>query len=94
MYVIISTVNFVLTVLYFVLFTRIILSWFPSAKNSQIANIIFMLTEPILAPIRKLLQRLLSRRDGGMGMMFDFSPLVAILLVQVVRSFVFNQFVI
>jgi len=94
MYVIISTVNFVLTVLYFVLFARIILSWFPGAKNSQIANILFLLTEPILSPTRKLLQLLLPRREGGVGMMFDFSPLVAILLVQVVRSFVVNQFVI
>jgi len=86
MYFLISAVNLLLTVLYFVLIARIILSWFPGAKNSQVANILFLLTEPILAPIRSVLRRMQSGHRNGL--MFDFSPLIAILLVQVVRSFV------
>ena len=94
MNVVISTVNFVLTVLYFVLFARIIMSWFPGAKDGPISNLIFTLTEPVLAPIRGVLQRIMPGRGDGSGRMFDFSPLVAIILVQVIRSFVLNQFVI
>jgi len=86
MYVLISAVNLLLTVLYFVLFGRIILSWFPGARNSKVANILFLLTEPVLAPIRNVLRRVQSGNRNGL--MFDFSPLIAILLVQVVRSFV------
>jgi len=70
------------------LFARILVSWFPGAKNSQVINILFLLTEPILAPIRSVLQRMQSGNVNGNRPMFDLSPLIAILLVQVVRSVV------
>ena len=84
--VLISTVNFVLTVLYFVLFARILMSWFPGGKSGRIASVLFLLTEPFLAPIRKVLQSMQS--GNGSGMKFDLSPLIAILIVQVVRMLV------
>lgn len=43
------------------------------------------LTEPILGPVRKLL----SNFNFG-GTMIDFSPLVAMLLIQLVIAFVIN----
>ena len=61
------------------IFARAILSWFvsPSSRN-PIVLFIRGVTEPILAPIRSILPR-----TGGM----DFSPMVAILIIYVIQSF-------
>ena len=88
--VLVSAINIFFSVLYFVLFARIVVSWFPGSKDNRVAYLLSFLTEPILAPIRSVLRRFQS--SNNMRPMFDFSPLVAILLVQVVRSFIFRNF--
>ena len=69
------------------LLARIILSWFPNVDRSNpIIQFLFDVTEPVLKPIRDMLP------PGGM---FDFSPLVLLVisfivetvLVQLVTSF-------
>lgn len=66
---------------------RILMSWVQVDRGNVVVKLIFDLTEPILAPIRRILP------SAGM---FDFSPMVAILLVEflivpvlstIVRSF-------
>lgn len=57
---------------------RCVLSWFPNQDN-RIVEAIYRLTEPILYPIRSLLQRWM----GGRMMMIDFSPIILFLLIQV-----------
>jgi YggT family protein len=52
---------------------RAVLSWFPVSRGNPLVDILFQITEPVLAPIRRVLP--------SMGMM-DLSPLVAILLLQ------------
>ncbi|MEK9162555.1 MAG: YggT family protein [Chloroflexota bacterium] len=52
---------------------RILMSWVQVDRGNAVVKFIFDLTEPILAPIRKILP------SSGM---FDFSPMVAILLVE------------
>ncbi len=54
---------------------RIVLSWYPSRRISKLANIIHSLTEPILVPLRRIIPRL-----GPL----DLSPLVAIILIQLI----------
>jgi len=53
------------------IFIRVLLSWF-NTKN-RLSDFILDLTEPVLWPIKKILPK------GGM---LDFSPIVAILLLQ------------
>lgn len=58
------------------LFARILLSWFPIDPHGQMGQIVgflFMITEPVLAPVRSVLPR--------MGM-FDFSPLIVLIGIQ------------
>lgn len=55
---------------------RAILSWFMRLGGDPITRLLLDITEPILVPIRNLMSRLLP------NMMIDFSPLVAILLLQ------------
>lgn len=60
-----------------VLFARAILSWFPYSHDSPlnpIRRIVFRLTEPVLAPFRRIIP--------PVGM-FDLSFLVAFLVVEI-----------
>ncbi|MBA1333770.1 MAG: Integral membrane protein YggT, involved in response to extracytoplasmic stress (osmotic shock) [Firmicutes bacterium] len=58
---------------------RIILSWVSPGYNNPISRFIYNITEPILAPFRRLLER--SPFGGGM---IDFSPILAILFIRIV----------
>ena len=66
----------------FLVFIRALLSWFPIIRDGIIYSIIYNLTEPILAPVRNILSR--SPLGGSSGMMIDFSPIFAILLVEAI----------
>lgn len=60
------------------LLARIILSWFPNVdRNNPIIQFLFDVTEPVLKPIRNMLP------PGGM---FDFSPLIVFLIIQVLTT--------
>ncbi len=62
---------------------RVIISWLPIGHN-RFAEILYMMTEPVLAPIRRLL-------DGAMGsrrIMFDFSPIIAFLLIGLIKNLI------
>lgn len=69
----------------FAIFFRVILSWFmvtPASTSGflvTIHNILFQITEPILAPLRRIIPNI--------GM-FDLSPIVAIIVLQVVGEIV------
>ena len=68
--------------LYLVLLAvRAVLSWFPPQRSgsaiAQISNVIFEVTEPLLAPLRRVIP------PAGM---FDLSFLVLFLVISVVRS--------
>lgn len=72
---------FLLTLIYYLcqllsiaIFARAVLSWVPMGKN-PINSFLFNITEPILMPLRRIIPRL--------GMM-DISPMIAILLLQLI----------
>jgi YggT family protein len=69
-------VNFIgllINILTLAIFLRVLSSWVDPFANNRISQILRDITEPILAPIRALMP--------GM-MMFDFSPIIAALLLQ------------
>ena len=59
-------------VLWLMIFGRIILSWFDPTNRSPVAAFLVQMTEPILAPVRRLLPQ-----TG----MLDFSPLIVLLVL-------------
>jgi len=61
---------------------RAILSWFVRDPYNPIIQVLDTITEPILQPLRQIMPR--------MGMM-DFTPLVAIILLQVIASLVLDS---
>ena len=67
------------TFLELAILARVLLSWFPNASmENPLVSFIFQVTEPILAPLRRVIPRL--------GM-FDLTPMIAIVLVAVIGQF-------
>ena len=71
-------------VIYFLILIRIVLSWLPSIRNTAGGGIIDSLTEPILGPVREMI----DRSPIGGGMMFDFSPVIALFIMKIVCTVV------
>jgi YggT family protein len=64
-----------------VLLARVLLSWIQIDPRNPIVNIIFQLTEPLLAPIRRMLPQ-----TGGI----DFSPMIAFFAVWIAERIVLS----
>ena len=65
----------------FIIFGRIILSWFPRSTGvlGTIGDVFYGLTEPVLGPVRRLMPMITV---GGMGL--DLSPIIVLLVLQIV----------
>ena len=57
---------------------RVVVSWFSPRPTNVLVTILYRVTEPLLAPLRRIIPRV--------GM-FDFTPLVAVILIQVIYYF-------
>lgn len=77
MYYLISFLDILLQILSLAIFVRILLSWFPIDRNNPIIKVLFDVTEPVLAPFRRVIPRI--------GM-FDLSPLAAMLVIQFLQQ--------
>ena len=84
MYTIKIALGILLRIVDSLILVRVLLSFFPTLHYSKITNFIYQMTEPILAPCRAILDRL----GLGMGMM-DFSPILAILLLNLLQNLVY-----
>ncbi len=63
-------------VLNWLIIARILMTWVPHNPRSPTFRFLFEITEPVLAPFRRLLPK---------GSMMDFSPIIAILVLQLVE---------
>jgi YggT family protein len=68
-----SFLSLLIQILTLAIFLRVLLSWVDPFANMRVTQIMRDITEPILAPIRSLMPQ---------TMMFDFSPIIAALLLQ------------
>lgn len=73
--VFLTFVLYLCRVLIFIIFIRAILSWFAISPYSPIVVFLDRITEPILAPLRRIVPRL--------GMV-DIAPMVAIIILIVI----------
>ncbi|HEX6291653.1 MAG TPA: YggT family protein [Herpetosiphonaceae bacterium] len=69
--------------LYIAIIGRILLSFIDQSGQMRISQILYEITEPILAPLRRIIP--------SVGFI-DFSPMVAILLLSVLRGLVLSAF--
>ena len=70
-------INVVAQALVLAIFVRVIMSWVTMRLPFGLNELVWNVTEPVLAPIRRYLPV-----AGGM----DFSPLIAFLLIQLAAS--------
>ncbi len=67
-----SFVGILVSLLWVLVMGRVLISWVDPTGRGQVASWLFQLTEPLLAPIRRLVPA-----AGGL----DFSPLVLLLVL-------------
>ena len=71
-------INMFFMALTIAVFIRVLLSWVPNVNpRNPLIEFLYGITEPILAPIRSIMPR---------TMMFDFSPMIAIFVLQAIRA--------
>ena len=72
----------VLQVYFWIIIIRALLSWVNPDRYNPIVRFLYQVTEPVLRPIRRRLP---------MGLGLDFSPLVVILVIQVLQWFLVDS---
>jgi YggT family protein len=69
-------IDILFNVLIFAIIARALLSWFPMRPDHPIVRLLDDITEPIMTPLRRVVPRI--------GM-FDITPIVAILLLNLIE---------
>ena len=71
---------------------RALVSWFPISQNGFFVRMLDAITEPVVSPVRNLMGKLIKR-----PMMIDFSPIIAMVVVDLIagalQSFCLNLFI-
>jgi|TARA_B110000116_G_C16708508_1_gene523266 YggT family protein len=67
----------ILTLYWYVILARVLMSWFNPNPHNPIVDAINRLTEPVLAPIRRMLPSM-----GG----FDLSPLIVFFILMFLQN--------
>ena len=75
----IAIVDYAFTLYAFILLARVLVSWFPVDQYNPIVKVLHQLTEPLLAPIRRVLPQ-----TGAI----DFSPIVAFVVIVLAQRIV------
>ena len=74
-------IDFALKIYTFLIVIRAIISWVNPDPYNPVVRTLDKLTEPVLYPIRKVMWRVTG------NLPIDFSPFIAIVLIQVVGAF-------
>jgi len=83
LYVLINAVNMFFQLLIYIIFARIIMSWFVrNPYANKISVVLIQLTEPILAPFRRLMGKF------GANYGIDFSPILALIALQIINQLI------
>ena len=69
-----------LTVFYWLMLIRCLISWVNPDPYNTLVQFLYKTTEPVLAPIRRII-------PAAWGIGIDLSPLLAFLLLLLVKSF-------
>ena len=64
-----------------IIFIQCLMSWFPGARYSKPYEILSMLTEPVVGPIREVLFKFID-------IPIDFSPIVVIFIITLLQRLI------
>ncbi len=85
MEIVATAVYWLIEIVQWTIFLRVIVSWLPVRRENPLIRALFTVTEPILSPIRSII----SKSSIGKNTMFDFSPIVAFLILSLISSLLF-----
>ncbi len=77
-----KAIDILLAVIEYAILARVIISWLPVPRNNRLIILLYQVTDPVLVPIRNII----SKSALSKNMMFDFSPIVAFILIGIVRN--------
>ena len=73
----ISIIHIAFEILTYIIFIRVILSWFPHNPYQPLIKLIYQISNPILNPIRNIVSPI-----GGI----DISPIIVIFIIQLIKN--------
>lgn len=76
------TLSAILTVAGIALFLRAIVSWFDPMEESRVASFLYLLTEPLIYPIRQLFEK----KGWFEGTPIDVPFIFAVIIIAVLRG--------
>ncbi|MDA8442861.1 MAG: YggT family protein [Peptococcaceae bacterium] len=79
---ILSIVSTAFDILIYLIVARALLSFIPHDPHKSVFRFVYEITEPLLRPFRRF--------TVGSGVGIDFSPLIAIFLLEIVRNIVIS----
>ncbi|MBI45580.1 MAG: hypothetical protein CMG66_05405 [Candidatus Marinimicrobia bacterium] len=78
----ISIISIAFEILTYIIFIRVILSWFPHNTYQPVIQLIYQISNYILNPIRNTISPI-----GGI----DISPIIAIFIIQLIKNIILNS---
>ncbi len=83
-----TAVVILLQIIQYAILIRVIVSWLPFPKDNQFIRLLYQITDPVLMPIRNMIER----TSWGRNMMIDFSPIIAFLILGVLINIIAKSF--
>jgi YggT family protein len=78
----ISIISIAFEILTYIIFIKVILSWFPHNPYQPAIRLIYQISNSILSPIRNTVSPI-----GGI----DISPIIAIFIIQLIKNIILNS---
>ncbi len=85
-YVVLQFVTALIRGLEFLFFARAIMSWFAQGRDSGIYEFLYLVTEPIVQPFRKLTERI----DALRGFPVDIAFFLAFVSLELILMLLYN----
>jgi YggT family protein len=80
-----QVINQVINILIYAIIIRAFLSFIPQIRSNQLIRLLNDITDPLLKPFQRF-------QIGGPGMAMDFSPLIAIIILSLIQSWIVRPF--
>lgn len=83
LYVVASTLRFLIVMIQFLMMARAIISWLPFEEDHPIVTFLYTVTEPIVAPVRAVIERF----GWFEGLPIDMSFFITFMLLSILEMF-------
>jgi YggT family protein len=80
-----QVIDKVITILIFAILIRAFLSFLPQMKSNKLIMLLYDVTDPLLKPFQRF-------QIGSTAMAIDFSPLIAIIALSLIQSWIVRPF--